>query len=135
MRKLGRKKSNREHMIRNLATSLILYETLDTTEAKAKDVKSYTEKMIAHNKKGDLDSYKDVISKVFDKNAAKKLTEELLPRYEGKNSGFIRSYKLKNRLGDNASMMRLELSLKKVFIEKKKDKEAPVKEIKKNEKK
>jgi large subunit ribosomal protein L17 len=123
-------------MMRNLATSLILYETIDTTEAKAKDVKSYTERLIARNKKGDLSAIRVVLSKVFDKNAAQKLVTELLPRYAEKNSGFIKSYKLKNRLGDNAPMMRLELSLKKVFVSKEETIEAKdKKETKTNTKK
>lgn len=116
MRKLGRKKSNREHTIRNLATSLVLYETIDTTMAKAKDVKSYLEKVIARNKDASLQSRRQAISALFDKNASKKIIEELAPRYENRSSGFIRSYKLKNRLGDNALMMRLELVDKKVFV-------------------
>lgn len=117
-RKLGRKKSNREHMIRNQAASLILFETIDTTTAKAKETKSFVERLISRNKAGDLSAVRRVDSVLFDQNAAKKLIVELLPRYKNRISGYIRSYHLKNRLGDNSSMMRLELVDKKVFVEK-----------------
>jgi len=118
IRKLGRKKSNKEHLIRNLATSLVLYEAIDTTEAKAKMVKSHLEKIIASNKNNTLSEKRAIFSKFFDKKASQKMINELFPRYESRNSGFIRSYRLGNRLGDNANMMRLELVDKKVFVEK-----------------
>jgi len=114
-RKLSRKKSNREHLITNLVTSLVLFETIDTTEAKAKEAKSYLEQIIARNKSLDLSAKRRIFSTFFDKNAAKKTIEVLIPRYTERKSGFIRSYHLKNRLGDNSPMMRLELVDKKVF--------------------
>jgi large subunit ribosomal protein L17 len=129
MRKLGRKKSNREHMIRNLATSLILFETIDTTLAKAKDVKIYTEKLISACKKQEgLNAIRKASTVFFDKNATKKMIDELLPRYKDRQSGFITSFKIKNRAGDNSEMMRLELMDKKVFVDKKADKEVKAKE-------
>lgn len=122
MRKLGRKKSNREHLVRNLATSLILFEGIETTEAKAKMAKSYTEKIIADSKKDNLASRRKSLAMLFDNNAVKKIYEELIPRYKSKNSGFIKSFRLKSRIGDNAPMMRLELVDKKVFVDKKTEK-------------
>jgi large subunit ribosomal protein L17 len=119
MRKLGRKKSNKEHLLRNLATSLVLYETIDTTEAKAKEVKIYLERIIARNKVNDLSAKREIFSKLFDKKAAQKLVNELYPRYKERKSGFIRSFHMGNRLGDNAPIMRLELIDKKIFIEEK----------------
>ena len=116
MRSLGRKKSNREHLVRNLATSLVLFETIDTTEAKAKETKTYLEKLIARNKENSLAEKRAIFGKLFDKNASDKMIKELFPRYKDRNSGFIRSFHLKNRLGDNAPMMRLELVDKKVFV-------------------
>ena len=103
-------------MIRNLASSLILYEAIDTTMPKAKEAKSYVERLIARSKPGDLNAIRRVKAALFDRNASDKLIKELLPRYKSRNSGFIRSYYLKNRLGDNATMMRLELVDKKVFV-------------------
>lgn len=134
MRKFGRKKPNREHMLRNLVTSLVLYESVDTTETKGKEVKSCFEQIIARNKENGLSQKRTVFSYFFDKNAASKVINELLPRYKDRKSGFVRSYHLKNRLGDNASMMRLELVDKKVFVEEKSVEEKTViKEDKKTE--
>lgn len=136
MRSLGRKKSNREHLIRNLATSLVLFETIDTTKAKAKEVKSFLEKVIARSKDAGLPSIRSTYSVFFDNNASKKIIKELVPRYADRKSGFIKSYILKNRLGDNAPMMRLELVDKKVFIDtgiKKKDSKNKKVEAKENE--
>lgn len=116
IRKLGREKSNKEHLMRNLATSLVLYEAISTTEAKAKEVKRYLEKIIARNKTNSLSEKRAIFSKFFDKKASQKMINELFPRYQSRNSGFIRSFHLANRQGDNAPMMRLELVDKKVFV-------------------
>jgi len=116
MRKFGRKTDHRNHLIRNLATSLVLYETIDTTEAKAKEVKSYLDKVLARNKTTDFNAIRNLNTIFFDKNAVKKIIEELVPRFETRKSGFIRSYHLKNRAGDNSSMMRLELIGKKTLV-------------------
>ena len=97
-----------------------MYETIDTTEPKAKETKSFVEKIIARSKNADLASRRELIGTLFDKNAVKKLIEELHPRYANRASGFIKSYHLKERMGDNAKMMRLELVDKKTFVEDKK---------------
>ena len=115
MRKLGRKSDNRKHLIENLASSLVLYEVIETTEAKAKEAKRHLERLIARNKALDLPARRRILASFFDKNAAKKMIEVLIPRYQDKASGFIRTFRLKSRLGDNAEMMRLELIDKKVF--------------------
>jgi len=130
IRKLGRKKDNKEHLIRNLATSLVLYETICTTEAKAKEVKKYLETVIARNKENSLAEKRAIFSKFFDKKASQKMINELFPRYKSRQSGFIRSFHLSNRKGDNASMMRLELVDKKVFVLEDKDKSKIVKKDK-----
>jgi large subunit ribosomal protein L17 len=109
--------SKKNHIIRNLATSLVLYEQIDTTETKAKVVKSFLDKILASAKKGGLTTIRELNGIFFDRNATKKIMAELTPRYEGRNSGFIKSYHLKNRLGDNAKMMRLELVDRKVFVD------------------
>jgi len=118
MRKFGRKTDHRNHLLRNLATSLILYETIDTTESKAKEIKSYVDRILARNKVADLNTIRRLNAIFFDKNAVKKIVDELIPRFEARTSGFITSFKLKNRLGDNSSMMRLELIDKKTFVNK-----------------
>lgn len=114
----NRNKAHREHMLRNLATSLILFEQVETTEAKAKEIKAIVDKILAGAKTTDFNTVRSLNKYLFDDNAVKKIIEELIPRYEKRTSGFIKSYHLKNRLGDNAPMMRLELVDKKVFVSK-----------------
>ena len=116
MRKLGRKADDRNHLVRNLATSLLLFETIETTEAKAKTVKGFVERIISRSKKNDLSAIRYLNSVLFDRNATKKMIEELVPRYKDRQSGFITSARLEQRKGDRAPMMRLELMDKKVYV-------------------
>lgn len=104
-------------MMRNLVTSLVLYEQVETTEAKAKELKSFADKLIARAKKSDLTAIRTLHKVLYDRNAVKKVIEVLVPRYATRTSGFTRSYHLKNRPGDNAPMMRLELIDKKTFVD------------------
>ena len=119
MRKLGRKKAHRESTLRNLATSLLLYEKIDTTEAKAKELKRQIELIIARAKRENPGLKRSIYSHLYDNNASKKLYTELIPRYKERSSGFVSMSRLQNRLGDNSSMIRVELVDKKVFVEKK----------------
>lgn len=133
MRKLGRKKSFRENMMRNLATSLLLYEKVDTTDAKAKDLKKVIERIIIKAKKGNDNDKRFIYSQLFDKNASKKLLEEIVPRYEKRKSGFVILSRLGRRVGDNSSITRVELIEKKVFITDKKISTNAEKKIKNNQ--
>jgi len=103
-------------MLRNLTTSLILYEKIDTTLEKAKETKTVFEKIISGAKVNNLSSYKKISSYLFDNKAAQKVRDELIVRYKDRNSGFVRLFNLPNRLGDNAKMARLELIDRKVFV-------------------
>jgi len=109
MRSLSRKKAYRKSTLRNLATSLIIYEEIKTTEAKAKEVKPIVEHLLNIAKKEDLGATRRLMGYLFDKNATKKILEDLLPRYKNIKSGFIKEYKLSPRLGDGAKMTILEL--------------------------
>ena len=113
---LGRKIAHRKSMLRNLTTSLILYEKVDTTLQKAKETKSLIDKVISDAKAGDLHAYKKISSYIFDPKATRKVRDELIPRYKDRQSGFTRLYHLPNRLGDNAKMARLELIDRKIFV-------------------
>ncbi|OPZ22591.1 MAG: 50S ribosomal protein L17 [bacterium ADurb.BinA186] len=116
--KLGMKKAHREHSIRNAVCSLILYEQIETTEAKSKVIKPFVDKILSAAKANNLHARRQVIAKLFDKNATDKIFSELIARYESRNSGFVRSFRLGRRLGDNTQVIRLELVDKKVFVEK-----------------
>lgn len=117
MRKFGRKKPNREHMIRNLAVSLILFESIKTTKSKAKETKYFVDRLIARSKDETLATRRKALNTVANRIAVKKIINELIPRYKDRKSGFVRIIQLKNRLGDNAEMAMVELVDKKVFVE------------------
>ncbi|MEK9156503.1 MAG: 50S ribosomal protein L17 [Patescibacteria group bacterium] len=115
-RKLGRKKAHRDHLLRNLLASLVLYETVETVAAKARETKRLFDRVVARNRENDLAAKRRLFGIFFDKNAALKVINELIPRYRNRQSGFVRSYHLPSRPGDNAPMMRLELVDKKVYM-------------------
>lgn len=109
MRALSRKNAYRKSLLRNLATSLVLYERITTTTAKAKETKSVVERLINRSKTGDLAARRRLLAYLFDEKATKKVLEVLVPRYKNKKSGFVRIYKLGARLGDGAEESILEL--------------------------
>jgi large subunit ribosomal protein L17 len=108
--RLNREKSHLDAMTRNLATSIILYEKVKTTEGKAKLVKPVLEKLITKAKKHELSVAMRMLNAYLtDKNASKKLTRELLDRYKERSSGYLRVTPLGFRAGDAASMVQIEL--------------------------
>lgn len=109
LRKFGRRSAHRRAMLRNLVTSMILAEKIQTTEAKAKQIRSITEKMITLGKRGDLHSQRQALSYMLDETAVKKLFDEIAPRYEERQGGYTRILKLGPRRGDAAPMAILEL--------------------------
>jgi len=107
--KFSRTREHRELMLRNLATSLVLYEKIKTTHAKAKAVKILVEKMITRAKKNDLSSSRKLQEFFTDVNAVKKIREELIKTFANRPSGFIRVARLGFRAGDSAPMSQVEL--------------------------
>lgn len=109
IRKLGRKKQHRERTLRNLATSLMLYEKVTTTEAKAKAVSPMVERLITHARTNQLAARRYAKALLFDQNAVAKLFEDMENRVGDRTSGFVRITKLMPRSGDGAAMAQLEL--------------------------
>ena len=108
--RLNRERSHLDAMTRNLATSIILYEKVKTTEGKAKLIKPIVEKLITKAKKQDLPAAMRTLNAFLnDKNASKKLTRELVERYKERNSGYLRVTPLGFRAGDAAPMVQIEL--------------------------
>lgn len=144
--KFSRNKGPRELLLRNLATSVILYEKVKTTTAKAKGVQPIVEKMITLAKKGDLASIRSINSYLLDKQAAKKLVTELASLYKDRDGGYTRIVKFGIRTGDSAELSILELldvekldhkqlePKKKIEIGKKKEVKRESKEAKTNNK-
>lgn len=109
-KRLGRKKAPRELLIRNMATSVILYDGVQTTKAKAKMVAPLVEKMITAAKtKDSMNAIRYVNQYLLDKNASRKLMQEIVQKYADRSSGYTRTTELGPRAGDNAPMVKLEL--------------------------
>jgi large subunit ribosomal protein L17 len=96
-------------MLRNMVTSLFLYERIRTTLAKAKELRRVAERMVTLGKRGDLGSRRMALGYIRDKKVVKKLFENLAQRYGGRNGGYTRMYKVGPRLGDCAPMVFIEL--------------------------
>ena len=122
-RKLGRTSSQRKAMLRDLTTDLIIYERIVTTEARAKEIRKTTEKMITLGKRGDLHARRQaaafVRNEVADireedeavivQSALQKLFSDIAPRYAERNGGYTRILKTAPRRGDGALMVIIEL--------------------------
>ena len=121
-RKLGRTTSHRLAILRNMVTSLIEHEKICTTDPKAKELRRIAEKMITLGKRGDLHAIRQAMKVIRKKSIAKKLFDEVAPRFKDINGGYTRIIKLKRRHGDNApvSIIELTVSGKQEKVEKKK---------------
>ncbi len=96
-------------MLRNLAASVLIYEKIKTTSAKAKAVRPLVEKIITAAKKNDFNSWRKLTRVLPQKMAIKKVMEVLGERYEGRHGGYTRIVKLGARSGDGAEMAQIEL--------------------------
>jgi len=101
-------------MLANLATQLFAYESIVTTETRAKVLRPYAEKLITKAKRGDLHARRTVARKITDAQVLKNLFDNLAPQFEGRNGGYTRIVKLPNRKGDNAPMAQISLVLEPV---------------------
>lgn len=95
-------------MMRALATSLILEERITTTEAKAKELRPYVERLVTKAKSNDLQARRLVARKVLDSAAVQKLFEIYGPRFKDRQGGYTRIYKVGFRPGDNAPKSLIE---------------------------
>lgn len=115
-RKLGRTSSARKAMFRSLVTDLFLYERIQTTEAKAKELRSLADKLITLAKRQDLHARRQVASYVraeeledSSTDAVQKLFGEIAPRFAERHGGYTRIVKIGPRRGDAAPMVLIEL--------------------------
>ena len=107
-RKLSRKSGQRKALVRALISALILHEKIKTTEAKAKKISGIAEKFITQSKKGNLASRR-LLASFFSPKIAKKMVDELSPRYKDRHGGYTRVIKLGPRKPDGAKMAIIEL--------------------------
>ena len=108
-RKLGRTSDHRKAMLRGMVTYLIENGQIETTVTRAKEVKAMAEKMITIAKSSDLHSKRQVCSYITKESVAKKLMEEVAPKFADKNGGYTRVIKTGPRRGDAAEMCIIEL--------------------------
>jgi len=96
-------------MLRNLATSLFRHGRIETTVAKAKELRSFAEPLITKAKRGDLHARRLVARTIQDREVLKKLFDEIGPRYADRPGGYTRVVHLGHRTGDAADMAIIEL--------------------------
>jgi large subunit ribosomal protein L17 len=108
--RFGGDSSHQKAMLANLAAHLIASErgAITTTEAKAKALRPYVEKLVTKAKEGGLHKQRQVVATIHDRDAAHRLFADIGPRYADRNGGYIRILKLGPRPGDNAPMARVE---------------------------
>ena len=109
-RKLGRDNKHRRSMLATLTKQLIMNEKIVTTETRAKEVRKSFDKMISYGKKGTLVSRRLALAFLHnDENCVNKVFNELAPRYKDRNGGYTRILKMKERKGDHALEVIIEL--------------------------
>lgn len=113
--RLGGSAQHERHMLANLATQLIVHESITTTEARARRLRPYVEKLITKAKRGDQHARRTVMKKIPNKGIVAILFEELVPAMDSERAGgYTRLIRVGNRKGDNAPLMRIELVMEKV---------------------
>ena len=115
-RKLSRSTKQRQTLFKSLIQSLIIHETIKTTEAKAKAIKRLVDKLMVKARKGSLHARRQVLAFLPNKKAVHKLFDDLAPRTKERFSGFTKIVRLGRRRGDNTMIVKIE------FV----DKKAPV---------
>ena len=108
-RKLGRDSSSRKSLLRSIVTSLFQHERIETTEAKAKELRKMAEKMLTLAKRGDLHARRQVLAYLMDEDVVKKLFDEIAPKYKDRQGGYTRIIKKGPRQGDAAPIVIIEL--------------------------
>lgn len=107
-RLFGRTANQRKALLKVLVTSLIEHERIETTVAKAKEVKKIAEKIVTLGVRGDLHAKRLAFSCVSNRAAVSKLFSEIAPRFSGRNGGYLRIVQTRNRVNDSAPMAVLE---------------------------
>lgn len=106
---LDRKNGPRKALLRGLATSLVLYENMNTTLAKAQAIRPIVEKLITKSKNNTLTARRQLLSYLTIESAVNKMLAEIGPRYATRNGGYTRIIKLGKRKGDGAEIAQIQL--------------------------
>jgi large subunit ribosomal protein L17 len=127
-RKLSRTKPHREAMLSNMAVSLFTHRTIRTTEAKAKALRQYTDRLIATAKTDTVAARRNVFAQLRNETVVKKLFTEIAPHFAERQSGFTRLVKIGHRVGDGAPVSLVELLTPKPKVTTDKEKKKAKKE-------
>jgi large subunit ribosomal protein L17 len=109
-RKLGRTSAHRKALFRNLVLSLIEHERIKTTDAKAKELRRYADRMVTLGKRGDLSARRLAFAFMQSRDAVKKLFDEIAPRFKERPGGYTRVVKFGIRRGDAAPISIIEFT-------------------------
>jgi len=108
-RQLGRQTKHRGALFRNLVTSLLDQERIETTEAKAKEIRGFTDRMITLGKEGTLPARRRALGFLRSKSVVSKLFDDVAARFKDRPGGYTRIIKTRRRVGDAAEMVAIEL--------------------------
>ncbi|MBQ9365321.1 MAG: 50S ribosomal protein L17 [Schwartzia sp.] len=108
-RKLGRDSSARKALFRSILTSFFRHGRIETTEAKAKEIRRLADRLITLAKRGDLAARRMAIARLYDEDVVRKLFGEIAQKYAERQGGYTRILKLGPRRGDAAPMVIIEL--------------------------
>lgn len=124
--KLGRNTSHRRAMLRNLVTSILLEDRVETTITKAKAARPHVEKMITLGKKGDLHSRRQALSYLMTDESVRRLFETVAPRYGDRQGGYLRIVRTGFQKGDGAEKAFIELLGAEAALDEKREKRAEI---------
>ncbi len=113
-RQLGRNTKHRKALYRNLVTSLVEHERIETTEAKAKELRGLTDKMITLGKLGTLHARRRALQVLRTKETVEKLFNDVAGRFEGRHGGYTRIIRTRQRPGDGAELVAIEFVEKQI---------------------
>jgi len=109
-RKLNRTSAHRKALFRNLVLALLKHERIKTTDAKAKELRHFADRMVTLGKRGDLAARRLAFNFMQSRDAVKKLFDEIAPRFKERNGGYTRVVKFGFRRGDAASLSIIEFT-------------------------
>jgi large subunit ribosomal protein L17 len=109
-RKLNRSSAHRKAMFRNMVTSLLLHERVQTTDAKAKELRRWADRMVTLGKRGSLHARRQALAYVRDHKVVRKLFDEIAARFNDRAGGYTRITKIGLRRGDTAPLSIIELT-------------------------
>jgi large subunit ribosomal protein L17 len=122
--KLGRNTSHRRALLRNLVTSIVLEDRVETTVAKAKAARPHVEKLITLGKKGDLHARRQALAYLQTREAVTRLFDTVAPRYGDRNGGYLRIVRTGFQRGDGAEKAFIELLGAEKLLDEKRQKRA-----------